>query len=386
MKRAYFWIAVLLLLFISIGNKDHIQVSERAMIHAVGIDSSDEGVTVTLQVFQAEGSGGDTQIDPSKPNVMVISATAESFDEAMSECQNQLGNHIFIGHNQIIVFGSGVTFENPKELLGYFISSKDNYMGVNVVIAENTASELLSVPLTTSTTASENFAAVIEMYQENGEAPATDMLHFLNALESRDKSTAVPIVSVRSRSSEGDSSESESSQSGGQDGESDEISQPLVKIERTAIIKNGRIAAYLDADECQGLSVMTKKARRVVVNIDIEDKAKMGISLKKYRSKLTLERSGDRLVCHALISAKMTADENSAGDLSEKEVISRSEKALKDNCEKMIERSYRQCSADILDVERLIRFYYPQIYLNYYDRFDELLSQMDFDIQVSLRK
>ena len=64
MKRFNVWIIILLLLFVSIGNDSSIEISDRTLVHAVGIDEDDSGCTVTLQIFKSDGAGSDTQIDP----------------------------------------------------------------------------------------------------------------------------------------------------------------------------------------------------------------------------------------------------------------------------------------------------------------------------------
>lgn len=180
MKRFNVWIIILLLLFVSIGNDRSIDVSDRTLVHAVGIDQDDSGCTVTLQIFKSDGAGSDTQIDPSKTNTRIISNTAPTFNEAMSLCEKQLGNYIFIGHNQVIVIGSKTDLSDPEELLSYFIRNKDNFLGVDVVLAENTAKEVLNVQIPTGTITMENFREIVAMYRDKGTAIPSNMVDFIN--------------------------------------------------------------------------------------------------------------------------------------------------------------------------------------------------------------
>ena len=83
MKRFNVWIIILLLLFVSIGNDSSIEISDRTLVHAVGIDEDDSGCTVTLQIFKSDGAGSDTQIDPSKSNTRIISNTAPTFKQCL---------------------------------------------------------------------------------------------------------------------------------------------------------------------------------------------------------------------------------------------------------------------------------------------------------------
>ena len=427
MKRAYFWIIILLLALVSIHNKEYIEVSDRAMVHAVGIDKSEEGITVTLQVFKAQGPGGDTQIDPSKSNVFVISNTAETIDKAIAGCESQLGNYVFIGHNQIIVLGSGVSFERPKELLSYFIQRKDNYLGVSVVMAENTAKEVMQVQLTRGALASENFTEIIQMYRDNGETVYSDMLHFLNSIEGKDKSAVLPIVSVRKASTdyyneenggvaesenqqesskasdessqqessskpEESSSQQESSgqsaqgasqqggeQSGGQKSESGQ--EQLLAISKAAVIRDGKIQGTLDEKEIVGVNWLTKRIDHTVVDVEINGR-NVGASVKKRDIDLSVKKRENRLVFKADIKASVVTDESVMISFSKKDLERSIEKKIKSDCMTAAKKAYDEYDADILDVYNLIRFYYPQIYLDFSDNYDELKKFIDFEINV----
>ena len=51
-----------------------VNIEDRAIVHAVGVDKAGEDYEVSLQVFSTTQSGSNTPIDPSQPNMKVISA------------------------------------------------------------------------------------------------------------------------------------------------------------------------------------------------------------------------------------------------------------------------------------------------------------------------
>ena len=77
-----------------------------------------------IQIFRPDSAGTDTQLDPAKANIFIVSASAPTVGEAMAKCENKLGEFLFIGHNQLIVLGSEVSLEQSKRLFSYFIKSK----------------------------------------------------------------------------------------------------------------------------------------------------------------------------------------------------------------------------------------------------------------------
>lgn len=425
MKRMYFWIVILALVLVSVNNRESVEISERSLIHAVGIDQTDKGITVTLQVFKSSGAGSDTQIDPSKSNTFVISNTAATFDEAIGKCESQLGNYLFIGHNQIIVLGSGVKLDDPNKLLSYFIKNKNNYLGVSVVIAENTAKEIMEVELTSGAIASENFTDIINMYYNNGETVFSDMLHFLNSMKSQDKSAVIPVVSVKElstqsddsgqESSEGsggseqesgsseenssgtessenesssqDSSSSESqnssesqdsSESGSKAEESSESAEKLITIEKAAVISGGKVKGYISGDEIKGVNWITDHMHETVINTEIDGKS-VGVTVKKRSSETKLEKKDNKLVYKIDINAIILTDTNILAELDENELEKKVEEKIRSDCEAAIEKAYFEYNADCLNVTQLVKFYYPQIYLDYMDDFNTLKQNIEFE-------
>lgn len=396
MKRTYFWLIIIALLLITIGNREYSEVSDRAIVNAVGIDSSDEGITVTLQVFNSHGSGGDTQIDPSKSNVFVISDTADSFEEALDECESQLGNYLFMGHNQVIVLGSGVSFENPSELLSFFIHNRENYPGVDVVLAENTAKEIMKVQLTKGAVATENFTEIIKMYRENGEAVYSDMLHLVNALNGGDRSAVIPLVSVRKNSTddhrEGAGEESESSSqeesssqsesgSGEEDSKSDGSQGELIVIDSAAVIHDGKVKGTISQREITGLNWMTNKIDHIVVNTEVNG-LRTGVTVKNKDTDVSVLVRENRLVMKTDIKAEILPENSMSAVLDGDELNKAVEREIKTLCSEAVEKIYGEYHSDVFNAVGNVKFHYPQVYLDFKDDIEGLKGLIDFEINV----
>lgn len=401
MKRIYFWLIITALLLITIGNRQYNEVSDRAIVNAVGIDSAEDGVTVTLQVFNPQGSGGDTQIDPSKSNVFIISNTADSFEKALEECESQLGNYLFMGHNQVIVLGSGVSFEDPSELLSYFIQNRENYLGVDVVLAENTAKEIMKVQLTKGAVATENFTEIIKMYRENGETVYSDMLHLVNSLNGGDRSALLSIVSVRKDSSdsyhedesttertseeeESSSQEDSSSQSGSGDesSKSEDGSQgELIVINSAAVIHDGKIAGEISHREATGVNWLTKKITQVVVNTEVNG-LNTGVTVKNKDTDITMTVKDNRLVMKTDIQAEILPENSMSAVEGGEELKKAVEKEISQRCEEAVARIYNEYDSDVFNAVGNVKFHYPEIYLDFKDDIEGLKELIDFEINV----
>lgn len=403
MKRFNVWIIILLLLFVSIGNDRSIEISDRTLVHAVGIDEDDSGCTVTLQIFKSDGAGSDTQIDPSKSNTRIISNTAPTFNEAMSLCEKQLGNYIFIGHNQVIVIGSKTDLSDPEDLLSYFIRNKDNFLGVDVVLAENTAKEVLNVQIPTGTITMENFKEIVDMYRDKGSAIPSSMVDFINQCRKSDKSAALPVISLNQQdessqneqggeSSEGQSSSGEGqggNQSSGQEnqgqsggGEESQSNQAsVISIDKNAVISHGKIVGELNPQETQCVNFINDRTQYGMVTVDFEGR-NIGVDLIKRCSKSKVKIKDNKILYNVDLSIVATTDNSSYTESDKEKIASLIESEIKKQCEDTFNKVMFEYNADIFDLCRLIRHYYPKIHLEYEDKFDVLKANTSFNINV----
>lgn len=382
MKRYTVWIIILLLSLVFFSNDRPIEISDRALIHAVGIDVDDSGYTVTLQIFQSNSAGAnDTQIDPSKSNTKIVSNTAKTFNEAMTLCENQLGNYLFMGHNQIIVLGHDTNFEYPEQLLSYFIRNKDNFLGVDIVLSETTAYELLNVRLPNGTVSIENFKEVIELYGDKGDIVPCDMVHFLNECMKPDKSAVLPVVSVKNNTAS--QTQVDQSQSQGDSGtDESQFQDATFNIKESAVISDGKIEGTLTNTEVMCLNLLTNKTKYAMITINYKGE-NLGLLLQKRKSKTRLKTTDNKLVYNTELSV-FALTESNVFTFQEKDEISKLvEKTLAEQCSSVFYRSLNNYNADILGLLRLTKHYCPQIYLAYKDNLEALKSNTQLDLTVN---
>ncbi|MGN1133574.1 MAG: Ger(x)C family spore germination C-terminal domain-containing protein [Oscillospiraceae bacterium] len=368
MKRSVIWFTVLSLALVLFGNTKNMEISDRALVHAVGIDQSDDGYTITMQVFKSDGAGSDTQIDPSKANTKIISATAKSFNEAIELCENQLGNSLFLGHNQVIVLGKNTDFSNTEDLMKYFIRHKDSFLGVNVVMAEDTAKDILSITVPTATITTENFKDVIDIYEQKGEIPQTDMVTFINETTKPDKSVLMPIVTTESEQAQ-NQSENKSAGSGGEEGSGEQTLN--YKIEKNAVISNGKIVGEFSVNDTTFINLVTNKSKEFLIPIQYKEED-MGIMLNKCHSKIRLEKENGNLVYKVNITVKAALNDN-LYSLQQREEMAKivADKIYSESI-RIFNQAIDEYDADLFDLYKLSKHYQPKMYLEYENNFDAL--------------
>ena len=87
------FIAAVTLLFSSFGRQ--VDIEERVLCHAMGVDYENGEYNVSLQVFKTQSMGSDTPLDVSQSNIQTVNCKGRSIRDAIEGCQYQIGREIF---------------------------------------------------------------------------------------------------------------------------------------------------------------------------------------------------------------------------------------------------------------------------------------------------
>ena len=349
MKRIWFFLASALLMLSAAGSRDTIASLDRAMVHAVGIDREDEGYTVTLQVFRPDSSGTETQLDAGKANVFVITASAPTVGEAMTLCENRLGEFLFIGHGQVIVLGEGVEPDDPRRLFAYFLSSKESYLGIHLACTEGKASELLSAELSEGAVAAQNLVNIIERHAENSSSVSCTLLDVLGCGECP---AVLPLLRLTKTS---DSSEGQDSESG---------SEPALTVSADgaeAFFRGGK--QHLTPEECSVLALFDGQERVNVLRVPT-GRGDSAVTVRNGGLRKSVTKEGDRILFSFEPETAVRNDQSleTLFDLAELEEYCRRE--LQGRCEAFISRFYGDEKTDLLGLCTMVKSRYPQVWLD----------------------
>ena len=245
MKRKYYFLIIMLLSVVYFTGTQPPEIADRIMVHAIGIDIEEEGYRVTMQTFTPESSGSETSIDPSQPNVSIVSDSGRTVGEAIRICFNRLGGNIFIGQNQILLFGRGVDLSQKEDLFGYFLSSSETFLNVDCASAENTAEEILRTPITGNAITSDKYPEMIRSASDNGRCVEVSFTELLDRINSHEKTLVLPTFSLSQQTS----SDSEGGESSGCEEKSDKLEERRLKISSGAVYANGKFRAEISAEQ-----------------------------------------------------------------------------------------------------------------------------------------
>lgn len=166
------------------GCSGAVEVNNRSFVQLIGIDLKDEIYTVSLQVFESQGSGGDT--DTSKSYSNTVHGTGGTILSAISNAEISQGKKLFLGHTKVIVIGKSV--KNPVKDLSMFL---DEGMSPSclIVYSENPA-QIIETKMSGGMYSAQYLLMIMQNNYQHGKLIYTT----LSDLASAKNTAPVPVI------------------------------------------------------------------------------------------------------------------------------------------------------------------------------------------------
>lgn len=331
-----------------------VELTQRAIVQAIGVDTAGEKYRVTLQIFFPEG--GDSGIDAGKQNAKVISVEGETISDAIQVATLQQGKKIFYGHNRLLIIGEETAKNGIREILPFFNNAYQTRPSTDVMIAEGTAEEILTANIKQGIVPAESIQKMIENHSENASVVQARLLDVIEAIYDESKSVAVPKIKLTE----------EAKETANQGGEEEESVEPthLMTIDGTAVLKAEKLIGYLDTPQTRGLVWLTGKVKRTFVvfpyRTDKNSEEQM-VSIEIYQSdthtKVTM--AGGKPVFSVQIKAKGRGNEVSLSDQlsgteETKKLETQASTAIQKECEASFLKSATEYRADLFSYGNLL--------------------------------
>lgn len=353
----------LIAVFVFSGYNHSVEIQDRLLCHALGIDFSEGEFEVSVQAFKPSGAGSDTPVDITKSNIELVYGKGRTVSEALEECENQRGKEIFLGHLQLISLGSGVDLGQPEQLFEFCLKDRTVYLGVDICLSKTTASELMEVELSNDMLATENYIDVIE---KNAEKSRTVRCRLLDLLNLQPQGCALlPVLSVKKPPED-----------------KKELSEPVLTISETAVIKDGRaLDETLSAEDIGAFCMLCGGGKQADLVLEEGGKS-FSISIGKQSGKACAEQ-GDGIL---LYKARLTVVVHRLRDVEgspEPETVSELVKdRLQIQLEKLFKKRVNEQKDDIFGLWKLVRQKYPGTFLKYEGELEKLYAAAEADLEI----
>ena len=355
-----------IMLFVFSGNSHTLEIQQRLLCHAMGIDFENGEYSVTIQAFKPSGAGSDTPVDITKSNIEIVSASGKTVSEALEKCEAIKGKSVFLGHLKLICFGRSVDFSDPQRLFEFCLKDKTVYLGVGVCLSDTTAKELMGLELTASALSTENYTSVIKKNAEKSRTVKCTLLDFFSQ-RSCTNSVVLPVLRANSK---------------GEDDGSQKKGKPPLELTSTAVIKDGRVLdKRLLPEESAGLCLLRKGCEEADLVLDLgSGKSSVRASVRTRKQRITEENG--RLVYTPKLTVVVHKIKDIVTTVEPEEVARKFTDELKRQFDKAFGEFVAGENADVFGICKQIRCEYPGTFLENEDDIGLLLRATDARLEV----
>ncbi len=186
-KQKILLLALLLMLFT--GCMRSVQLNERAIVQAIGLDKENGQYTLTLQIFDPEGEEGDETAGGK-----ILRAQGKTISQAMRKANLQQGQEIFLGHTKLLILGEAIAQEGVGTAIDYFGANPQFRPTVDVLLAETKAEDVLKEPLDSTILPVLSAKMMLEGYRDSAELVRTQLQGLTGSLKNPAVGSYLPVA------------------------------------------------------------------------------------------------------------------------------------------------------------------------------------------------
>lgn len=346
-------------------------LQDLAVVQGVGVDYQDGAYKLTLQVFSAEGSGGQTILDPSQQNAKTITCRGRSITDALKETSLSQGRSFFLGHDRLLVLGEGTRELPLPELLALLSGSLELRGDVVVLAALGTAEKLLQAEINQGVLPALTIEQTVENAARSGQIPEIRLLDLNRALASEGGGAVIPAI-----------------QAVEEEGEEGSRQLKTVALAGAALYTKDGFCTLLEGETLMGLTLMSGGAERMPLTLSEEGVGPIGVELYQIRSRLEPDPNGRAAFTLCLsVSAMVTerAENPDAETLEKAEALL--EKQLAACCQKAFSQTVAENRSDVLGLGERLRRSAPETWARLRESWPEGAEPtLETDISVQINR
>lgn len=244
------------------------ELYDRMLIHAIGVDTIEGGVEVTVRISQT----GKEDREES------LTGRGESVYRALESIKLQTGKIPLYSHNYLVIFGRACCEAGLNDVLDFFIRHFESRPSVRVFMAETTAKEVLSVAKNNELISSDTIEGMVEENVSGGSAVKMRLIDLINGQSGPTGAAVLPMLAAR---------------------------EEVVELTDTAVLLNGTLQTTLRPAETGGFLAIT--GRLSGASYVLRDEKNAQVSLRIGDMKAELHPAGSGISVRIFMEADVAA-------------------------------------------------------------------------------
>lgn len=285
MKRYKVFLVLLALPFIFTGCSSPINVSDMAIIQAVGVDSKGSEISISAQYLNLAKSTGAT--DTMSENITsVAKGSANDISTAVVQTSLDISNPIFFGQNKLIVLGSSYAKHDIGNTLDYLLRGVDSRPDVLVAMSEKDAVDIVSNPERKAKIPAENIYNLLKNGEKNGIGACVTVIDVLDGYSDETTDYILPVLKAN---------------------------DDFVTVSGLAIFSDNKYATTLTNRQTLGLLMVNNRVENAAIVIRDNKLGDVGVNISKCKNKNTISRDNSTIYFTSDIDLKFVLNDVKQG-------------------------------------------------------------------------
>jgi len=290
MKKLY---KVLMLIVLCLGmllcfcscEKPGTELSDLMIMQGIGIDATNNGFKVTVEILNNEQSGSPGGNGNSENKTKIYSAEGSTVGEALRKLITKSGNEPMFAHNRVIVIGERAANRDLGDILDFFERNYDSRASQLLCIAKNTTAEsVIRAKLLTDSIKSKILENMLDESAKQSLVPKVRIIDAVNYIKDETSGLCIPAVKIQ------------------KNGENENFDLDGCAVFGT----DSTFSMYISSDAAEGIAILNDKIQEGVISADLPNGEKASFYINKGKSKYKITQENGKL--HYSLTVKISCD------------------------------------------------------------------------------
>ncbi len=369
---------VFLFMFFTSGCWDYYELNDMSIVTAIGIDLTENGYLITLQVANpSQIAGGESGNGGDEAATVTYEKEGRTIGEAIGNLMFQTPRIPYLGHKQILLVGDEAAKDGFYNILDYFMAHTQTKKIFPVVIVRNgKANDAIKIlePLEKNTAL--NIKGMLETTAINNSMISNRKLdEVLICLFTEGRHPSVSSIEITNITEKGEKTENISTS----DPES------MLIIRGSAVFIKDKVVGYLSDIDSLGHSIARGTVNTINITFPCDDKENFGTAIIS-----RVKRKHETIIEKKEVKGKVNVkgdvaivEYNCKLNIENPENIKKVEKQINKEIENIVSNTIKTLQEDLKsDIVGFGEYIYRYMYKDwkkYKDNWDEVFSKMDIE-------
>ncbi len=384
-KKILLILGTLLMLSSLTGCLKTINLSDRAIVQAIGIDYDQDKYKLSIQIFSPQGSGGQTAIDTSKQNSKVITTEGKTIGEAMSKADLKQGKKIFYGHNRLIILGESSAEKGLENIISFFNTDAQSKSDVGMLVVKGDANEILNAKITQGILPAETIEKIVRNAEDTGQSFQVRFYDVAKNYKSTTNSVSIPVIKLEDAEDNSGEKKEEDTSSEKSEGDS-----KVISMDGIAVFLDGRLKTYIDQENTRAIQILLQKFKSSVVVSESDSIGTSSVEIFKSKIKINPRiKNGDMTVdiivkTDGIVKEIVVPEDREVPVFEYKDIEDSLEEVIKVEIDNVLYLTLKENNIDIFNFMDRIKQKYPSYWKDNRDDVGNIISNLDYSVKVDV--